>query len=125
MARSPRRPETSQDSAALNRDRTVPAAPDPRIAGKRRMDCKHVLEDVVTQNRDEHALHRFLDDSAIGASRRDGRPEDKRVPVVNLFVLLELSGRASATLKSHGIKVGFLGTELPEKLPTWFQPRTT
>jgi len=100
-----------------------PSAPDHRHSLI--LTAKHVLEDVVTQNRDEHALHQFLDDSAIGAARRDGRPEDKRVPVVNLFVLLELSGRASATLKSHGIKVGFLGTELPEKLPTWFQPRTT
>jgi len=47
------------------------------------------------------------------------------VPVVNLFVLLELSGRASATLKSHGIKVGFLGTELPDEPPAWFQQPTT
>ena len=45
------------------------------------------------------------------------------VPLLNFLLLLQLSSRATATLKSAGIGVGFLGTELPEQPPEWFRVR--
>jgi hypothetical protein len=42
------------------------------------------------------------------------------VPLLNFLLLLQLSSRATATLRAAGIGVGFLGTSLPERPPTWF-----
>lgn len=42
------------------------------------------------------------------------------VPLLNFLVLLQLSRKATESLRAAGIVVGFLGTELPELPPPWF-----
>jgi hypothetical protein len=42
------------------------------------------------------------------------------VPVVNLVVLLELSGRANRAIRAAGFRVGLLGASLPEEPPDSF-----
>src|SRR5207244_2749332 len=43
------------------------------------------------------------------------------IPVLNLFVLLQLSRRSNAVLREAGIEVGLLGASLPERPPDSFR----